>query len=235
MTNTLLAVSGRFGEPQTWLGAAFYAVVVGLVPGWRAGRCAWPCSAILEKQPGNEDQTAVRFLAQLARVGVWIFAFVSYAHVIPALRGLGTAWLTSAGVAAVVVGMAAQNTLGNLIAGVSLVLYRPFRLGDQLQVSTPSGLETGIVENISLGYTVLRAGDERRLVIPNSLMASQTLINLSMTSQPVPCAVLITLEHDADVDKARQILLEVARQHPQAPARPLAASPIYPARASPSR
>ena len=106
----------------------------------------------------------------------------------PALHGLGTAWLTSAGVAAVVVGMAAQNTLGNLIAGVSLVLYRPFHLGDQLQVSAPSGLETGIVENISLGYTILRTGDERRLVIPNNLMASQTIVNLSMSSQPVPCA-----------------------------------------------
>jgi small-conductance mechanosensitive channel len=116
--------------------------------------------------------------------------------------------------------MAAQNTLGNLIAGVSLVLYRPFRLGDQLQVNAPSGLETGIVENISLGYTVLRAGDERRLVIPNSLMAGQTIINLSMSKLPVPCLAVITLEHEADVDKARQILLEVARQNSQAPGTP---------------
>jgi len=123
-------------------------------------------------------------------------------------------------VAAVVVGMAAQNTLGNLIAGVSLVLYRPFHLGDQLQVSIPGGVETGIVENISLGYTVLRAADERRLVIPNSLMASQTIVNLSMTRQPIPCAVSIPLEHDADADKARQMLLEVARQNSKAPGTP---------------
>ena len=210
-------------------------MVVGLVAWLTGGFLRLATHRVLEKRGESVDRTAVRFLDQLVRVGVWVFAFVSYAHVIPALRGLGTAWLTSAGVAAVVVGMAAQNTLGNVIAGVSLVLYRPFRLGDQLEVNTPSGLETGIVETISLGYTILRAGDERRLVIPNSLMASQTLINFSMTSQPVPCEVLITLEHDADVDKARQILLEVARQHPQAPARPLAASPIYPARASPSR
>jgi small-conductance mechanosensitive channel len=136
--------------------------------------------------------------------------------VIPELRALGTAWLTSAGVLAVVVGMAAQNTLGNLIAGISLVLYRPFQLGHQLQVNSPAGLETGTVENISLGYTILRLGDERRLVIPNNLMASQTIINLSMSKQPVPCAVVLALEHDADVDKARQILLDEARRHPKA-------------------
>jgi small-conductance mechanosensitive channel len=145
-----------------------------------------------------------------------VLAFVTYAYVIPELHTLGTAWLTSAGVLAVVVGMAAQNTLGNLIAGISLVLYRPFQLGDQLQVNSPGGLETGIVENISLGYTILRTDDERRLVIPNNLMASQTIINLSMSRQPVPCAVVLSIEHDADVDKARQILLEAARQRPKA-------------------
>jgi small-conductance mechanosensitive channel len=217
---SLVPALEKFRKPDTFATAAFYAVVVGLVAWLTGGFLRLAMHRVLEKRGESVDQTAVRFLDQLVRVGVWVFAFVSYAHVIPALRGLGTAWLTSAGVAAVVVGMAAQNTLGNLIAGVSLVLYRPFRMGDQLQVSTPGGLETGIVENISLGYTILRAGDERRLVIPNSLMASQTIINLSMSSQPVPCEVLITLEHDADVDKARQILLEVARQHPQAPGTP---------------
>ena len=152
----------------------------------------------------------------MARLLVWVLAFLAYAHLIPGLQDLGGAGLASVGVVSVVVGMAAQNTLGNLISGVSLVLYRPFHLGDHLQVNAPGGVETGVVENISLGYTFLRTGDERRLVIPNSLMASQTLINLSMSSQPVPCVVAITLEHDADVDKARQILLEAARQHPTA-------------------
>ena len=210
----------KFRKPDSFATAAFYAVVVGLVAWLTGGFLRVALHRVLEKRGESVDQTAVRFLGQLVRVGVWVFAFVSYAQVFPALHGLGTAWLTSAGVAAVVVGMAAQNTLGNLIAGVSLVLYRPFHLGDQLQVSVPGGVETGIVENISLGYTILRTADERRLVIPNNLMASQTIVNLSMTRQPIPCAVSISLEHDADVDKARQILLEVARQNSKAPGTP---------------
>ena len=196
--------------------AAFYAAVVGVVAWLASGALRLTLHRILQRRGESVDQTAVRFLSQLVRVGVWVLAFVSYAHLVPELKDLGTAWLASVGVVSVVVGMAAQNTLGNLIAGVSLVLYRPFHLGDKLQVSAPGGLETGIVENISLGYTILRTADERRLVIPNNLIASQTIINLSMSSQPVPCVVVITLEHDADLDKARQVLLEVAKQPPKA-------------------
>lgn len=210
----------KFRQPDSFATAAFCAIVVGLVAWLTGGFLRLALHRVLTKRGESVDQTAVRFLGQLVRVGVWVFAFVSYAHIVPGLRSLGTAWLTSAGVAAVVVGMAAQNTLGNLIAGVSLVLYRPFHLGDQLQVSVPGGVETGMVENISLGYTMLRTADERRLVIPNNLMASQTIVNLSLTRQPIPCAVTISLEHDAEVDKARQILLEVARQNSKAPGTP---------------
>jgi small-conductance mechanosensitive channel len=203
-------------DRDTFLGAAIYAFMFGAAA-WLIGRALRvTVHRVLEKRGESVDQTAVRFLGQLARVGVWIFAFIAYAHLIPALQKFGTTWLASAGVVAVVVGMAAQNTLGNLIAGVSLVLYRPFHLGDELQVNAPSGLEIGTVDNISLGYTILRTGDERRLVIPNNLIATQTIINRSMTTQPVPCEVVITLEHDADLDKARHILIEVAEKHPKA-------------------
>ena len=102
------------------------------------------------------DPTGIRFLGQLANVGVYIIAFLVYSNVVPALKDLGTAWLTSVGVISVVLGLAAQSTLGNLISGISLVIYRPFKLGDRIQVQSPTGAEIGAVENITLGYTVLR-------------------------------------------------------------------------------
>ena len=207
-------------HPDTLLGAAVYAVFVGVVAWLASGALRLALHRVLQKRGESIDQTAVRFLSQLLRVGVWVLAIVSYAHVIPGLQHLGTAWLTSAGVLAVVVGMAAQNTLGNLIAGISLVLYRPFQLGDQLQVTSPAGLVTGIVENVSLGYTTLRLDDERRMVVPNNVMASQSILNISVSKQPVPCVIALALEHDADVEKARQILLDEARRHPKATGTP---------------
>jgi small-conductance mechanosensitive channel len=148
-------------------------------------------------------------------MGVYIFAFLVYSHIVPALQHLGTAWLTSMGVLSVVVGLAAQSTLGNLISGISLVLYRPFKLGDRIQVSVPSGTEIGTVENINLGYTVLRTTDDRRLVIPNNTMASQTSINLSMARKGAPCNLTLILASTTDPAPARKILTELAKAHPK--------------------
>lgn len=79
-------------------------------------------------------------------------------------------------VISIVMGLAAQNTLGNLIAGLSLVLYRPISVGDNVQLNTPKGLVTATVELISLGYTVLRDDDQDQILVPNSIMMSSVVI-----------------------------------------------------------
>jgi small-conductance mechanosensitive channel len=172
--------NGALTDPKTFLGAVLYALVF-LFFAWLFGRASHlAVQRLFTKDTHNRvDRTAVKFLAQFARFAVYIFAFISYAHLVPALAGLGTAWLASAGILSVIIGLAAQNTLGNLIAGISLLLYRPFNVGDHLQVTAPTGLETGLVESINLGYTLLKTDDNRRVVVPNSIMASQTHINLT--------------------------------------------------------
>jgi small conductance mechanosensitive channel len=223
MTNTWQRLREELGTPEKLLspgtlpGAVIYALIIILLA-WLMGRALNLAIHRVLNRPKHfpADQTAIRFLAQLAQLGVYVFAILTYAHLIPALHGLGTAWLASVGVVSVVFGLAAQNTLGNLVAGISLLLYRPFNLGDRLQVMSPSGLETGIVENLDLGYTILRTSDNRRIVIPNSAMASQTSVNLSQTEARSLCVVPISLAYNADVDKSRKILIELTRQNPKA-------------------
>jgi small-conductance mechanosensitive channel len=125
---------------------------------------------------------------------------------------MGTALLTGAGVASVVIGLAAQSALGNLVAGVSIAIYRPFRLGDVLQVTAPTGTDIGVVELISLGYTTLRAPDGHRIVLPNAIAASQVTINLNTTYAPWPITITIRLSGDADIEAARQLALSVAAE-----------------------
>jgi uncharacterized protein with PQ loop repeat len=91
------------------------------------------------------------FLQQVGVVAIWVVMLILYAHLIPVLRSLGTALLTGASIASVVIGLAAQSTLGNLVAGIAITLYRPFRLGERLQVTAPTGTEVGNVEMLSLG------------------------------------------------------------------------------------
>jgi small conductance mechanosensitive channel len=207
---------GHLLDPKTLPGQLFYGVVIAAAA-WLAGRAVNLAihRYLDDVQAAGADATGIRFLARFGKLVVYIVAFVSYAHLVPGLQKLGTAWLASVGVVSVVVGLAAQSTLSNLVAGISLVLYRPFKIGDRVQVASPTGAEIGTVESIDLGYTTMRTADGRRLVIPNSIMASQTSINLSLAQSKAPCGVAVTIAEGGDIDKARKILLDVAKSVPK--------------------
>jgi small-conductance mechanosensitive channel len=123
--------------------------------------------------------TALNFVVQFLRVVIFLIALILYAHLIPALRAMGTALLAGVSVASVVVGLAAQNTLSNLVAGFSLLLYRPFHVGDSVQLATPRGVSIGTVTSLSLGYTVLTDSDNHEIIVPNSVMVTQVIIRLA--------------------------------------------------------
>ncbi len=203
-------------NPATAIGAAFYGVIA-IALAWLGGRAVkLAINRYLDRaEKAGADPTGIRFLGKLASVGIYIAAFVCYAHVIPELQTLGKSLLAGVGVASVVVGLAAQSTLGNLISGISLILYRPFKVGDRVQVMAPGGLETGMVISIDLGYTVLRTADQRLLVIPNNIIASQASLNLSLIPLRAPCGVSLYVAAGSDVARARQMLLELAKAHPK--------------------
>jgi moderate conductance mechanosensitive channel len=122
------------------------------------------------------DPTAINFVSQLLQLGIFLAGLILYAQLVTALRAFGTALLTGVGIASVIFGLAAQSTLGNLIAGFALLLYRPFQVGDEVQLDTPKGLETGIIESLTLGYTLLRNSEGGEIIVPNNLMASAIII-----------------------------------------------------------
>jgi small-conductance mechanosensitive channel len=200
-----------FLSPNTLIGALAYLVlfIICALLLSRALRAA--VHAALTRN-GHLDRTTVSFLQQIGSALIWVIMLILYAHLIPVLRSMGTALLAGASVASVVIGLAAQSTLGNLVAGVSITIYRPFRLGDTLQVAAPTGTEIGIVELISLGYTTLRTADGRRVVLPNSIAASQVTINLDTTFTAAPIIVNIRLGRGEDLDAARRLALAVAAE-----------------------
>ncbi|PZP28864.1 MAG: mechanosensitive ion channel protein [Roseateles depolymerans] len=124
------------------------------------------------------DVTALQFVSALAQLLTYLIGFVLFAHLVPELRALGTALLAGVSVVSVVVGLAAQSTLGNLIAGFSLVLYRQVRVGDSICLTSPKGIVTARVEVISLGFTVLRDDEQHEVIVPNSVMMNSTIIRV---------------------------------------------------------
>src|ERR1700732_4262406 len=201
-----------FLKPDTLWGALIYLglfVLMALVVS-RVFRAAVHASMT---RAGHIDRTTISFLQQFGSVLIWVLFLILYAHLIPMLRSMGTAVLAGAGVVSVVIGLAAQSTLGNLVAGISIAIYRPFRLGDTLQVTAPTGTEIGVVELISLGYTTLRAQDGHLIVLPNSIAASQVTLNLSDTFAPGLFSISMHLRRDADLEAARRLAVDVAKEH----------------------
>ena len=200
-----------FLKPDTLLGALIYLVVFVFLATALSRTLRSIVHAAVTRQ-GHIDRTTVNFMQQFGSALIWVIMLILYAHLIPVLRSMGTALLAGASIASVVIGLAAQSTLGNLVAGISITIYRPFRLGDTIQVAAPTGTEIGVVENISLGYTSLRTADGRFVVVPNSLAASQVSINLSASYSPWPITVVIRVNRDADVEAVRKLAVSVAQE-----------------------
>ena len=200
-----------FVKPDTLIGAGVYLLLF-VILALLLSRILRAAVHTATARQGHIDRTTVSFLQQIGTAAIWIIMLILYAHLIPALRAMGTALLAGASIASVVIGLAAQSTLGNLVAGIAITLYRPFRLGDTLQVTAPTGTEVGTVELISLGYTTLRTPDGRIVVLPNSVAASQITINLAGGRPPPPLAIAIGLGDQADIEAARALAVQTARE-----------------------
>ncbi len=198
-------------QPDTFVGALVYLLLFVLVALLLSRLLRITVRGALVRR-AHLDRTTMSFLQQVGIAAIWVSMLILYAHLIPVLRSLGTALLTGASIASVVIGLAAQSTLGNLVAGVAITLYRPFRLGDRLQVTAPTGSEVGCVEMLSLGYTTLRTDDGRLVVLPNSVAASQVIINLSAApaQAAAPLAISIHVSGETDPQSARELALRTA-------------------------
>jgi small conductance mechanosensitive channel len=118
----------------------------------------------------------------LRRTIVAVIVFVgvlSALLVIPEVRAIAGGILASSAVLGIVIGLAAQRTLGNFIAGLSIAFTEPVRLGDQIEV----GETEGVVEEIGLTYTWVRTPEGNMFVIPNEKLASETILNKTIRKQ----------------------------------------------------
>ena len=118
------------------------------------------------------DNTLFHFLGNLARYVLLAFAFLFVLNTF----GVRTTSLVAAiGAAGVAIGLALQGTLSNVAAGVMIVLFRPFKIGDFVE----AGGVTGIVEGIQMFNTIMRTGDNREIIVPNGQIYSDTITNFS--------------------------------------------------------
>ena len=135
--------------------------------------------------------------------------------IIIALDSLGVnvmPFIAGAGVAGIAIGFAARDTLSNLIAGILLIIDRPFEIGDRIEVwSAPAGSSTwGDVIDIGLRATKIKTTDNIVIIIPNNEIMLRDIINYTTISERIRVRINIGIAYDADMQKAKDLILEVA-------------------------
>ena len=162
------------------------------------------------KTKGTFDKTNYQFLSNGVSFFFFLLGVILIFYTIPSLKALGLTLFAGAGIFAAIVGFASQAALANLISGIFIVLFKPFRLGDIIKIES---LNWGTVEDITLRHTVIRSFQNERYVIPNSVVSAETILNASIGDSKTCVFFEMGISYDSDIDLAMKIMREEAEKH----------------------
>ncbi len=165
-----------------------------------------------EMQKQNADRTKFNFLKNSVGIVVYTIALILIINSIPALKNLGTALFAGAGVIAAIVGFASQAAFSNIVSGIFILIFKPFRIGDVIEFK--AGMR-GVVTDITFRQTVIKDYENKRIIIPNSIISEETIINSSIEEEAVRKHIHFGISYDANIDDAIAIIKEEIVTHPK--------------------
>jgi small-conductance mechanosensitive channel len=157
------------------------------------------------------DPTRYRFFRNAASFIIWLVAIAAIISLIPKLKTLAITLFAGAGILVAIVGFAAQEAFSNIISGIFIVIFKPFRVGDLIKVGD---VGQGIVEDITLRHTIIKSFENKRIVMPNSVIGNQTIINENLKDSLICRFIEIGISYDSDIELATRILQEESKKHP---------------------
>lgn len=159
------------------------------------------------------DSTQYKFMSHFLNGFIYFFGIVLALYSIPALQGLGATIFAGSGVLAIIIGFASQQALANIVSGIFIAVFKPFRLGDRIKVTGKDII--GYVEDITLRHTVIRTFDYKRIIVPNSVISSEVVENANIVDNRTQKHFEMGISYDSDVDRAMAIIKEAALKHPK--------------------
>ena len=192
------------GLIMTWALRIVGALAILVIGNWLAKKIANLFVKMMERN--NVDITLTKFLKNI------VYYALLTAVVIAAAQELGintASFLAVVGAAGLAVGLALKDSLANFSAGVMLILFRPFKVGDAVTVAG----ETGAVEEITIFNTVMNTFDNQRKIIPNGLITTGTITNIT-ANDTRRVDMVFGISYDDDIKKAEQLLNEIVKAEP---------------------
>lgn len=171
----------------------------------------WFKSSINNKILNHEDPTSFKFLRYVAIFTVYFIGFFFALLAFPSLRSVSQTALGGAGVIALIAGVASQEALSNLVGGLFIISFKPFKIGDVVKISDTM---VGTVIDITLRHTVIRNYENKMIVIPNAIINKEKLINYDLGELKCCEHIEIGISYDSDIDLAKQIMREECENHP---------------------
>lgn len=151
------------------------------------------------------DPILINFASSIANAALMLFVFIA------ALDQLGvdtTSLIALLGAAGLAVGLALKDSLQNFAAGVMLIIFRPFKIGDFVE----AGGTAGVVEKISVFSTIMKTPDNREVIVPNGQVYSGTITNFS-AKETRRIDLVFGIGYGDDMLKAKQIMEDILKNH----------------------
>lgn len=157
------------------------------------------------------EMTKMKIFERMIVVMIGVFTVAAALMTFDQVRSVGVSLLTSAGVAGIIVGLAAQKSIGAILAGIQIAITQPIRLGDQVIVQG----ENGTVEQINITYVIIKTWDGRRLIVPVSFFIDQTFQNWSLPTDNMLGTIFLYVDYSVPLDALRQEYTRLITANPK--------------------
>lgn len=151
--------------------------------------------------------TRLKFTRNSLRFVYGLLGFLIIMFTVPIFRKQAGYIFSGAGILAAIIGFAAKDAISNLIGGLFIVLFRPFRVGDYIKLSDN---REGIIDDITLRHTIITTFENKRLIIPNSVISTESVLNVTIHETKILSFNEFYIGVYADIDKAKSIIAEEA-------------------------
>ncbi len=165
-----------------------------------------------QKRLNSGSATIFAFCRYLAATAIYFAGFAVIVSNIPALSAGMNKLLAAGGVLAVVGGLAAQEALGSMVSGLMILAFKPFVIGDVVRCVENN--ISGVVEEITLRHTAIRTYENKRVIVPNSVMNNSIIENADYEDSRVCSFLEVGVTYESDITRAKQLLAEVIAHQP---------------------
>lgn len=164
----------------------------------------------LKLAKGELDLTNYNFFGHIATAFIYVAGIAFAIMQIPQFKVIGQSMLAGAGVLSLVVGLASQQALSNIVSGIIIVIFKPFRIGDKITINT----HTGFVEDINLRQVVIRDLENNRIIVPNSVISTAIITNANLSEDKICRIIQIGIGYSSSIERALEIMKDEVGKHP---------------------